>query len=403
MPRNRSADASIRGYVYQFDRTILRILSSGPADTVTVEGIEDIDLRSGERVVAEQCKYLPASRYSLAVIRDALVPMLDYLRNGHSIEFVLYIHANDSGSTPPGSLSVEDIREALTVRRKNSDVTRLYETYDMDTLEEFSRRLSIVTGPSFASQRQEVIEALRSELKCTAEEAVAFYYPNALSVIASVAVKSSQVDRQISKAHFIADIDHRKFLYTTWHAEAVGREQFIDELTRGLKHEHRLKNEMRRCLAVSISDRDEVDSTAALIRMLASKYYGVGKLHTAIPWTIVIDADRETLFDLKVHLTESTVEFNDGNEAYGFNTELFNRRPIVERKGRSHLIAASSFNIWVVSLTSYSEALSSIVTPDIMLSHRNMRKMFESSVGKNRIVELGSLSVVDLTRVMERI
>ena len=41
----RAADATIKGYYYQFDTSILKLLDlSTNSDTVTIEGIEDIDI-----------------------------------------------------------------------------------------------------------------------------------------------------------------------------------------------------------------------------------------------------------------------------------------------------------------------------------------------------------------------
>ena len=43
---DREATATIRGYSYQFDATILHILSLRGNETLVVEGIEDFDIES---------------------------------------------------------------------------------------------------------------------------------------------------------------------------------------------------------------------------------------------------------------------------------------------------------------------------------------------------------------------
>ena len=53
----RVADSTIKGFMYQFNRTLNEILSSSN-EVITVEGIvEDIDKVSGECITAIQCKY----------------------------------------------------------------------------------------------------------------------------------------------------------------------------------------------------------------------------------------------------------------------------------------------------------------------------------------------------------
>lgn len=46
---NRSATATIKGYFYQFDQTIVRLLQVTKHASFTVEGVEDIDLDDGGR------------------------------------------------------------------------------------------------------------------------------------------------------------------------------------------------------------------------------------------------------------------------------------------------------------------------------------------------------------------
>ena len=45
---NRSATATIKGYFYQFDQTIVRLLEATKHGSITVEGVEDIDLDDGD-------------------------------------------------------------------------------------------------------------------------------------------------------------------------------------------------------------------------------------------------------------------------------------------------------------------------------------------------------------------
>jgi hypothetical protein len=54
---DRSAVSTIRGYFYQFDRSILSILNLVEAqESVSIECIEDIDVRTATETTAVQCK-----------------------------------------------------------------------------------------------------------------------------------------------------------------------------------------------------------------------------------------------------------------------------------------------------------------------------------------------------------
>jgi hypothetical protein len=73
---DRSATATIKGYFYQFDQTIVRLLEASKQASVTVEGIEDIDLDGGDKSAFVQCKYYEGTEYNHSVIKDAVIHML---------------------------------------------------------------------------------------------------------------------------------------------------------------------------------------------------------------------------------------------------------------------------------------------------------------------------------------
>ena len=75
--QSRSANAALLGYYYQFDKTILSILNGNNTTKVTVEGLEDIDINNVTGTTVMQCKYLPSKKYSLAVLRPAIIFMLE--------------------------------------------------------------------------------------------------------------------------------------------------------------------------------------------------------------------------------------------------------------------------------------------------------------------------------------
>ncbi|EGO9491004.1 hypothetical protein DQ166_13990, partial [Enterococcus faecalis] len=76
----RDAVATIKGYQYQFNQSILEILNlDSLSDTITVEGIEDIDItRNTGEVLAIQSKYYEGTNYTPSVIGKPLRLMLQY-------------------------------------------------------------------------------------------------------------------------------------------------------------------------------------------------------------------------------------------------------------------------------------------------------------------------------------
>src|SRR3546814_15921675 len=68
--------STIKGYVYQFDQTIVRLLEASKHGSVTVECIEDIDLNDGSASAFVQCKYYEGTEYNHSAIKQAVIHML---------------------------------------------------------------------------------------------------------------------------------------------------------------------------------------------------------------------------------------------------------------------------------------------------------------------------------------
>ncbi|MGI4764598.1 MAG: hypothetical protein ACRYGP_05980 [Janthinobacterium lividum] len=76
----REATATIRGYIYQFDATIRKIIAMDLTSTLTIEGVEDFDENSGLSKEYSQVKYYAAQKLTDPNIRNAILPMLKGLR-----------------------------------------------------------------------------------------------------------------------------------------------------------------------------------------------------------------------------------------------------------------------------------------------------------------------------------
>lgn len=159
----RSADASIAGYLYQFDKSILEVLRAPEDATVVLEGYEDIDLRNPGNVVAIQCKYHEAGTFSLKKIREPLLAMVESFAAGHKWQYRLYGHYGQQSDDIPERLDLTELKEALTKKGKDGTV-RYHEKFSAQALEAFLDNFVIIAGPSRAKQREAVLADLRNAL-----------------------------------------------------------------------------------------------------------------------------------------------------------------------------------------------------------------------------------------------
>ena len=112
MPSSRVADSTIKGFIYQFNKTILEILDSSTG-TIHVEGIvEDVDVYDANNSIrAIQCKYHESAKsFTLSLIYKPIILMIKTFleRPNDDISFVLFIYV-PSEEEKDLKLSVEDL------------------------------------------------------------------------------------------------------------------------------------------------------------------------------------------------------------------------------------------------------------------------------------------------------
>ena len=103
---SRAADATIKGYYYQFDTSILKLIElATDADSIVVEGIEDIDVNTATDLNTIQCKYLSKPKFINSAVREPITLMLDHfvsLTTANNLTYTLYAHfQNETPGTEP--------------------------------------------------------------------------------------------------------------------------------------------------------------------------------------------------------------------------------------------------------------------------------------------------------------
>ena len=73
----RSAEKTIKGYYYQFDYSIIKVLElPDDNDTICIEGVEDVDITDESNVIFHQCKCYESSEYVHSKITPAIRQMI---------------------------------------------------------------------------------------------------------------------------------------------------------------------------------------------------------------------------------------------------------------------------------------------------------------------------------------
>lgn len=262
--RMRQADSTIKGYLYQFNKSILTILEAEKDASIVLEGvIEDIDIHSPLSTTTIQCKYHEDKKYQISSVATPILEMLcHYCESaylGKEVSYILYAYYAENvesvdmdafvtflGLTKDKDIlckyfhriyivSDSDILAIANKSQKSKDekdqlinyykANRATLTLRVD-ISEFWKVFSYVKAEQFDILKDKVIQKL--EEITDYNTAISMYYPNAFSMVASLSAKSTEKERTLTKDQLVMFLTQQKsVLLNKWTLEVLDKEQII--------------------------------------------------------------------------------------------------------------------------------------------------------------------------------
>lgn len=262
--RMRQADSTIKGYLYQFNKSILTILEAENDASIVLEGvIEDIDIHSPSSTTTIQCKYHEDKKYQISSVATPILEMLcHYCESaylGKEVSYVLYAYYAENvesvdmaafvaflGSTKDKDILCKyfhriyivpdsDMLAVANKLQKSKDEKDLLVNYYKSNrtvltlrvdISEFWKVFSYVKAEQFEILKDKVIRKI--EEITDHDTAISMYYPNAFSMVASLSAKSTEQERTLTKNQLVLFLTQQKsVLLNKWTLEALDKEQII--------------------------------------------------------------------------------------------------------------------------------------------------------------------------------
>ncbi|MGU3413904.1 DUF4297 family anti-phage-associated protein [Enterobacteriaceae bacterium C34A] len=244
--KKREATASIRGYFYQLDASLLEILNAGLNESIVIEGIEDFDRYTDEGVIYGQVKYYAEQNLTDSVLRDPLHKLFVHF---HGLEeaqragrkYLLYGHFSEV-KIDIGELSVERFKSVMEYRKevKAADGTKSYEKKSLldgmaapdGLIEVFCKSFSIQISTEFSEHRNLVIEAIRKNQNVSRFEAEGFHYPMAFDYIATLATKKDHNDRKVTRLDLQELLKGTQAIHNRWLLREKDASEYANHMKR---------------------------------------------------------------------------------------------------------------------------------------------------------------------------
>ena len=363
---DRSATATIKGYFYQFDQTIVELLQATKHGSITVVGVEDIDLDDGDDSAFVQCKYYEGTEYNHSVIKEAVIHMLRHFHAvgcpaGQLFKYRLRGHYKGGQHKLVLPLTDEFLKEHFLTYTKDKQAHKVHEELAITDVQlvNFRGLLDIdVNALSYDDQQDKVLQLLMSEIpECKAGDALSFFYPVAINVIQGLAIEADEAKRKITKDQFLRAINRKEVVFNAWLREHLGREYFARMIRR--KYFYFGKTKMpkaSRFFLIDMAGEYEVDKATRMLVRIGQIFSHKELLRTPAadrfcPYVLLRGVTLEQLIELKLSLWTQGVAFNDG---YPFQGAEFSPAMLAA--------APTKDNLWTIKFVPGEQQLAPTIT-----------------------------------------
>ena len=335
MPSSRVADSTIKGFIYQFNKTILEILDSSTG-TIHVEGIvEDVDVYDANNSIrAIQCKYHESAKsFTLSLIYKPIILMIKTFleRPNDDISFVLFIYV-PSEEEKDLKLSVEDLESIL--KTEDQTLKKIITELNLEGLDKdkFLDHLVIRFGRSIEDLEDEIKSRIEGLDRFKGYDADGLIYPNLIAKIQKISSIKDHDSRKVKQQEiFDFLIKQSKVVINKWTLMTKSRNALLKKLRDDFRTDMSA-NSLSRCFIFKGFNTVEANEIAKFINTYVGKYL---KKTTHRPASFIFDIEREKFNELVRLLDDQDIVVNDGMVGGVWRSGRFYKDCLIRKKSRS--------------------------------------------------------------------
>ena len=329
---SRTADYTIQGFLYQFNRTLLSVIEAGDDAEIVVEGlIEDIDIHDPLSTTAIQCKYHEGQeKFTLSLIYKPILQMMNHFKDNlaQPIIYRIYCYCPDKIGGTSLQITETDANDILSSSNK-ALASLVLGVKGVIDLKAFIARFQV----DFGVQLDELIEAVHVKLSdhgFDPEEVPGLIYPNAIHAIATLSIDHDVDRRRVKKLDFVRELGAtRKTIISRWTLSLKTKGQLLTARRADLKN-NIAKNVRRRTFIISQNALEDFDEGIVIFISEFLDKCHAKPTHTETP-VFCLDCDDRNFSSIRQRLYEKGIGCNDGLVGTEYRREHFIRAPIVTK------------------------------------------------------------------------
>jgi len=329
---SRTADYTIQGFLYQFNKTLLSIIEASDDTEIVIEGlIEDIDIHGPLHTTAIQCKYHEGQdNFRLSLLYKPILQMMNHFC-GHlslPINYKIYCYCPDKISA--GTLRINEQEASAILNSRNKELASLIAgVKGVINLAAFIERFHIEFGVELA-ELVALVHVRFLDHGFDSEETPILIYPNAIHSIAMLSIDHDEGHRRVGRAGFLATLRTiRKTAISRWTLSLKAKDQLLKAKRKELKP-NIAKNVRKRTFILSPENLEDFDDGIVIfISDFLDKCHSK-PAHTETP-TFCLDCNDQMFSSIRRRIYEKGIIANDGLVGTDYVRGRFTRLPMVTR------------------------------------------------------------------------
>jgi hypothetical protein len=287
---------AIKGFLYQFDKTLIEILQN-PDKTIGIEKRQDIDIQ--DYVI--QVKHKETQHYSPSKINKAVIQLLELFKKDKTQKFCLYCYFK--GKSPSTHrFDLTELDNVLGDKR---------EDYTSYLKEEFISSFEISFSNNFEEQFEILIDLIKESFSLRSKDKAYIYHSVFRAKLFDISIKDIN-KREISKQEldsFIQDTE-RTIFYLSY-AKYLNRDKYETLIKKEFFtfDKSNIDNFERLFLIDCHYDVNLVDINK-IVNRISQKYFRKSK--SPQPYLCFLNLDNQKIVELKQELIDQGIMFNDG-------------------------------------------------------------------------------------------
>lgn len=379
---------ALKGFVYQFNKTIFEVLSQEDENVhINIEQEQDLDYHNYFiQVKYHDSDYTPGEQKQL--VKKPTLKMLVDFQESPNRSYCLFIHFRGKEPEVKKYSSAKDL-DTLLLKKKGdfSDALK----------ERFIKKFVVVYAPNFKELFQSTIELIKQ--KFDVDDLAYSYHALISSRLFDLVVTYSEGEKEKRKVNF-AELkklieEHSSKIVHSVYAHYLGEAKYLRYLKKATPPiDFTLQN------AIFIGNNIQETSSESIpliIKELTDKHYE-NKDITAKPLTFILDKPTGEIQEIKKKLIRLNIKFNDGYEAYSFSSNFFLEEPLVKSKQR-RIPKKSSFSVRVLSYSTL-QSNSQVFFPDILYIFGNSFELDETTEYSSMYFAVDNITLKQISEIL---